>query len=370
MPKIKRFIECLLPVTACNLKCEYCYVIQENRRSGKIPKLKYSPQHMAKALSKERLGGVCYISICGAGETLLPRYIVEIVYELLKEGHYVNITNNGTMTERIKEICRLDKELLKHLHFAFSLHYIELKKKGLLDTFFDNVKMVKEAGCSFLVQINLYDGYIQYLEDIKKICMDNVGALPQVAATRDESHKEFKLLTNLTTDEYKKIGQQFESPLFDFTMKNFMVKRKEFCYAGDWSFLLNLETGVMTKCYANKNGAVNIFENIDKMINFEAVGNNCNNRFCVNSSHFMTLGVIPSIPTPSYVNLRNRPQAHWYTDEMNDFLNQKLPDSNKPYGAYKKLRIKLSSNKSLREVLAKRKFYKALHSIKKRITSK
>ena len=94
MPKIKRFIECLLPVTACNLKCEYCYVIQENRRSGKIPKLKYSPQHMAKALSKERLGGVCYISICGAGETLLPRYIVEIVYELLKEGHYVNITNN------------------------------------------------------------------------------------------------------------------------------------------------------------------------------------------------------------------------------------------------------------------------------------
>lgn len=27
---IKRFVECLLPVTACNLKCSYCYVIQKS----------------------------------------------------------------------------------------------------------------------------------------------------------------------------------------------------------------------------------------------------------------------------------------------------------------------------------------------------
>ena len=31
MDKIKRFFECLIPVTICNLKCEYCYIIQEER---------------------------------------------------------------------------------------------------------------------------------------------------------------------------------------------------------------------------------------------------------------------------------------------------------------------------------------------------
>ena len=33
--KPKRFIECLLPVTICNLKCSYCYIIQGNRRDMK-----------------------------------------------------------------------------------------------------------------------------------------------------------------------------------------------------------------------------------------------------------------------------------------------------------------------------------------------
>ena len=40
MEKIKRFIECLIPVTACNLRCSYCYVIQRNRNSGEMPNLK------------------------------------------------------------------------------------------------------------------------------------------------------------------------------------------------------------------------------------------------------------------------------------------------------------------------------------------
>lgn len=331
MARIKRFIECLLPVTACNLKCEYCYVIQENRRKNEIPALKYSIEHIRKALSKERLGGACYISICAAGETLLPKYMVELIDALLQEGHYINITNNGTMTARLKEICELDESLLKHLHFAFSFHYIELKEKGLLETFFSNVNMVRAKGCSFVVQINLYDGYLPYLEEIKELCLKNVGAYPQVAATRDESNNEYKLLTNLSKDEYKDVGDSFHSPLFDFTMKNFMVKRKEFCYAGDWSFLLNLQTGIMSKCYMNLEDRINIFENIDKPIPFEAIGKNCKHKYCINSSHFLSLGVIPSKKTPSYAALRNRKEAKWYTEEMEEVLGGKLQESNKRY---------------------------------------
>lgn len=64
MEKIKKFIECLVPVTSCNLKCSYCYVMQEGRRKNQIPVFKYSPEHIGKALNKERIGGTAYISIC------------------------------------------------------------------------------------------------------------------------------------------------------------------------------------------------------------------------------------------------------------------------------------------------------------------
>ena len=126
--KIKRFFECLIPVTACNLKCGYCYVIQRDNRKMEIPKLKYSPEKIGKGLTQERLGGVCYFSICGAGETLLPNYTVEIVKELLRNGHYVNITTNGTLTKRFDESLQLPNEHLKRLHFAFSFHYNELMR--------------------------------------------------------------------------------------------------------------------------------------------------------------------------------------------------------------------------------------------------
>ena len=327
----KRFIECLLPVTSCNLLCEYCYIIQEKRRSNDVPSLKYPIHQIIESLNLERMGGVCFFSICGAGETLIPSYIVDLVHGLLEEGHYVNITTNGTLTKRFSELVNFDSNLLKHLHFAFSFHYCELKKHNLVDVFFNNVDLVKKAGCSFVVQINLYDGYLPYLNEIKQICIEKVGAMPQVAATRDETGAVIELMTRLSSKEYQSIGSGFDSNLFNFTMKNFNVKRKEFCYAGDWSFLLNLETGIMTKCYKNKEFQYNVFENPHSKIPFEAIGCNCKHSFCVNSSHFLSLGTIPTLKTPSYAELRNRPKANWYTDEMLDFLSHKLIEKNSEY---------------------------------------
>ena len=57
--------------------------------------------------------------------------ILYIIKSILEQGHYVNITTNGTMTNRFKEIITWPKELLKNLFFSFSLHYIELKKNNL-----------------------------------------------------------------------------------------------------------------------------------------------------------------------------------------------------------------------------------------------
>lgn len=336
--KIKRFFECLIPITACNLKCSYCYVMQRENRKNKMANLKYSPEQIGRALTQKRLGGVCYFSICGAGETTLQLQLEDIVYNILKNGHYVNITTNGTVTKRLRDIIEMSKEYISHINFSFSFHYLELLNKGLLDVFFDNINMVKAEGASFVVQINMCDEYVPYLDEISRVCKERVGANPQVAATRKEEKnlEHMELLTEYTPEEYKKLGDKFESPLFDFTMNNFNVKRKEFCYAGDWSGILDLSTGIMRRCYSSYIYQ-DIFKNPNEEIRFLAMGNNCGSPFCMNSSHFMSLGVIPEIETPTYECLRNRRDAKWYTNEMQKFLSQKLEDNNKEYSKYKKI---------------------------------
>ena len=87
---VNTFIECLLPITACNIKCHYCYVAQRDNRKMRQARLKYPPDIIAKALRKDRVGGTAYISICGAGETMMQKKLPDIVNLLLQEGLYEN----------------------------------------------------------------------------------------------------------------------------------------------------------------------------------------------------------------------------------------------------------------------------------------
>ncbi len=333
MAGIKRFFECYVPVTVCNLNCHYCYIIQEERRSMKLAELKYSPEHIAKALNYNRVGGPCLISICGGGETLAQKEVVDIAYNLLKEGHYVNITTNGTLSNRFDDLIEKCDRYLEQLHISFSLHYFELIRLNLLDVFFENINKLRRAGVSVLLQMNLCDEYISVIDEIKELSYQKVGAYPQIAVTRNEKTDPISIYSRLTPKEYLSEGERFDSPLFKFTFENFNVKRKEFCYAGDWSGTLDLGTGLLKKCY-NEHGGINIFEDIDKPIPFKAVGNNCKSKYCVNSSHFMSLGVIPEIETPSYACLRNRiceDGSEWMSSTMKAFLSTKLSESNEEY---------------------------------------
>lgn len=337
---INKFFECLLPTTICNLECEYCYIIQEDRRGMKNIDLDYTVEHILKCLRKERLGGECFFSLCGTGETFLQKELIPLVDGLLEEGHYVNITTNGTITNKIKELIEVIGPKSNRLVFSFSLHYLDLKKRNLINAFFDNVNYVKKNGCSFLIQMNLYDGYLPCIEEIKRLCKEKTGAYPQVAATRLETkgnvENNIKLHTALSDAEYLAIGNGFNSPLFEFTMKNFNVKRKEFCYAGEWSFNLNMKNGVLKDCY-HSGKIQDIFSDPNAPIKCCAVGNNCCSRYCINSSHFMSLGVIPSLKTPSYTELRNRVEAGWYNKAMLDVLNTQFKDVNKQYSLLQKI---------------------------------
>lgn len=337
MDQIVKFFECLIPETVCNLRCSYCYVVQRSQNTQILPHLDYPIETIKKALTSERLGGKCLFSICGSGETFVPDYLIDIVYVLLENGHYVNVTTNGTLTNKIHKLETIPFEWRCRLHISFSFHYIELKRTKRLDVFFDNIKYVKGLGCSILVQVNLCDEYIPVIKEIQDICMDRIGAKPQLAATRKEHSlsKKIELMTENSDEEYVKNGKSFDSPLFDFTMKNFNVKRKEFCYAGSWTYTLNLKTGVMKRCYASAIHQ-NIFKDPDKPLINMAVGKSCGSLFCLNSSHFMSLGVIPTINTPTYADLRDREKAKWMTPEFKSFVSGRLYQGNKQYGTLKR----------------------------------
>lgn len=365
MDKIKRFINAYIPITACNFKCSYCYVSHTDNKTNVIPKFKYSAEHIGKALTIKRLGGVCLFNVCGAGETLLPKEVIGIVKAILQEGHYVELVTNGVLTNRIDEILNFDNNLLERLEFKLSFHYLELIRTNTLNEFFDNLRKIRKAGCSFTLELMPHDELIPHIEDIKEICMEEVGALCQLTIGRDEKDN-MKILTDLSIDEYKEIWGAFDSPMFDFKMSTFGIKRNEYCYAGDWLLFLNLENGFAKQCYCSRYEQ-NLFNNISKEIDFIPIGENCTLPHCYNSHALLTMGMIPELDIPiMYSDIRNRISVYdeeWLTPKFKTFIDDKLYFNNEVYNSHqkKKKELKLLTKRPLRSlenkiVLLKNKF--------------
>lgn len=333
MGKMKRYIECYVPVTSCSLRCHYCYITQHRLFSKELPQFQYAPDYVAKALSKERLGGTCLINMCGGGETLLPPEIPAYIRALLEEGHYIMVVTNGTTSRRFDEIATWPEELLKRLVFKFSFQYLELKERQLMDVFFNNIRKVYQAGCSFTLELTPCDEFIPYIEEIKAECIKQMGALCHITVARDERTNTFPILTQYSIEEYKKIWSTFDSPLLDFKLSVWGQKRKEYCYCGDWSFNLNLGTGEIGQCYWTWT-KYNIYKDLSKPIPFHVIGTLCRESHCHNAHSFLTLGVIPELQTPCYAVLRNRTTldgVEWLRPEMKEFLSCKLEANNELY---------------------------------------
>lgn len=332
MAKIKRLILGLIPNQVCNLKCKYCYISQVNAWE-KPQKLQYPPKYIAKCLSKNRLGGVSLINLTGNGETMLQPDIAELVEELLKEGHFVEIVTNGTITKRINEVLEIPKPLLSRLFFKLSFHYKELKRLGIMDKFFENVKNIHNSGASFTLELMAYDGIEDDIEDIKKVCIENAGALCHTTIPRNDKRKDKDLLSVHSKEEFEKIWGTFNSKMTSFKLEVLNVKRKEFCYAGAWSLFVNMYTGESQPCYWQPYNQ-NIFKNPDKPIMFKPVGHTCSQPYCTNAHAHLTWGLVPELKTPTYKEIRNRECENgesWLSEECKEFFSSKLNESNKEY---------------------------------------
>lgn len=343
MEKMKRFILLEIPVTTCNLRCKYCYITQQKRWKAKLPVFKYNAEQIRKALSVKRLGGVCLFNLCGGGETLLPPEMTNIIRALLEEGHYVEVVTNGTITKRFEEIIAFPPDLLKRLIFKLSFHYDELLRINKLDAFFDNAQRVRKAGCSISVELTIFDELVPEIEKIQEICQDKMGALCHLTIGRNDIDPQISILSKYPVDEYEKIWSTFSSTMLDYKLTTYYVKRKEFCYAGDWSLNIDLGSGKTRQCYKLRY-TQNIFDDIDSPLQFRAIGKCCALPHCYNSHALLTLGLIPSLDAPTYAEMRNRicsDGTEWFEDDVKEFYSCKLCDSNDEYSAMRKMKTTL-----------------------------
>lgn len=278
------------------------------------------------------------MNLCGDGETLIPKEVPQIIIELLKEGHFLEVVTNGTLTDRFEEIFREDSKLLSHLEFKFSYHYEQLKNKNMFDVFWGNVMAAKAHGCSFTIELTPHDELIPYIDDIIQDCIQHVGAKCHIT-TAYNYQENFSLLTELPKDEYIKHWSRFESPMFDFKMSLLGQKRSEYCYAGEWLMSVDLASGIAHQCYFGV--AQNIYKDISKPIKWIAVGRQCVYPLCYNGHALIAFGAIPELAQDiTYAMIRNRvcdDGSEWLTPEVKKAFSSKFIESNDPYTPMEKL---------------------------------
>lgn len=317
-------------MSICNFRCNYCYLAQRPvSYQGIQPQMRYTPEQVGNALSIERMHGACFMNFCADGETLLTKNIDKYVHELVSRGHYAEVVTNLTATEVLDRFLVWNRDLLSRLEFKCSFHYLELKRKGWLDRFADNVRKIWAAGASANIELAPSDELIPYIDEIKQFSMANFGALPHLTILRDDRTSGIEYLTKLSMSEYDRIWSDFDSPFWQFKKTIFGVKQTNFCYAGGWSAYIDLTTGEATGCYG-KVKLGNVFEKPEKPFPFKPIGK-CPIAHCYNGHALLSMGLIPDLQTPGYGYLRDRTKEngdHWLNQELRAFFDEKLADSN------------------------------------------
>lgn len=338
---VKKMLLFAIPMTICNLRCHYCYLSQRDEFiTGVQPEMHYTPEQIGYALRPERIGGQAYCNFCADGETMLVKDIDKYVYALVSKGHYAEIISNMTISGVLDKFLAWDSEILKQIEFKCSFHYLELKKRGLLDLFAENVNRAWAAGASVNLEFVPTDELIPYIDEMKEFAMEHFGALPHLTIARDDRTEEIGYLTNLSDDEYVRTWSQFNSDFWAFKKSIFGVREKRFCYAGKWSCYINLTNGNALPCYFGK-PLGNVFENPDEPFPEAAVGC-CELPHCYNGHVYMTFGIVPGATKTGYGDIRDRERTdgtHWLQPDLKEFFNTKLCNANKPLSVRQRAKI-------------------------------
>lgn len=301
---LQHFFNCTVPIFDCNLHCRYCFVTQAHLAEGRET-VRLDADLLAQSLSVKR-AGLSLVNLCGHGETLLHPDIVPVVRELLAAGQFVAVVTNCTVTKRVEELCALPAGMRERLFLKASFHYEELHRRKMLDRYFGNIFRLRQAGISYSIEIVASDSLAPMVPDIISLFQERGEPLPQVLESRESISGSIGRLTELSISEHTALWSQFHSPLFDGMQALWGVRRREFCYAGEYSVAVNLASGEMIQC--NERRALqNIYQNLDEPLYFCAVGRNCQLTHCYISYVWQGLcGNVRGLKFPSYDSQRNR----------------------------------------------------------------
>ena len=339
--KIVKFINVHVKMSNCTLRCHYCYVTISKTFGHPIPKLEYSATFIRQALSQKRLGGCCHLNFCADGETLLLPELIDVVRELLEEGHYISIVTNATLSNKIDQLIALPAHLRSHLFIKASYHYLELVERNLIDTFFDNVNRLHKSGISITIEVTPKDELSPYAEEAVNICRERTGASPHFTLARNDRYRHQPLLTNLSREDYRKTWGRFNSTMFNFKERIFGIPVKKFCYAGEWFLCLELLSGNLTKCHGTP-VIQNIYSDLNEPIKLEAIGRRCPRAYCYNGHALLTMGMVPGIESPTYAETRDRVNAngeHWLHPDVRAAFSQRFYENNPHYPYFKRLNM-------------------------------
>jgi len=279
---------------------------------------------MLKCFAVERFGGPVFFAGASAGETLLTKDIVPLTEGMLSKGHVVSYTTNMTATSVLKQLCEFPAGLRSGLELDASLHYLELKKLNMLDKYFENLNMLKNAGISIAIFLVISDHYIPYLREISDLCQEKIGLLPIAGAMRDYDKKGGKV-----KKDYSQIDgivkETCDVRQWELQKRIYGHKRMEFCHAGEYSVNVNLANGAYRKCW-NYGELGNIFNDPNEPVKFEPVGK-CPFYDCVCAS-YLCWGLIPQLEVPTHSRIYFTKDS--VSQRVWNFMNSKINEPNTP----------------------------------------
>lgn len=342
-----------MPGTICNLNCAYCYTGSNKGRKGHF---RFPIKHILRSFAPERFGGPIFFGAASAGETLLMEGIVEFTRGMLELGHVVSYTTNMTYAPVIEEFCKFPVELRSRLQLDASLHYLELKQSGNLDLYFNCLRRLKDAGISIAMFMCISDKYLAHLNNVREVCLKEIGMLPIAGMLREYALTGGKLSASHNSEMDELVRNTCDCRQWDIQKKVYGVKRTEFCHAGEVSINLSLDSGDYSKCWGHSGRVAswektwysssihacrqvpgigrllkllfpeksqvlgNLFDDPDKPLNFEAIGT-CPFNDCVCAS-YLCWGLIPGHEAATHSHTYF--QREFVSKEVWEFMDKRL----------------------------------------------